>query len=55
MLHAELLSALVVARRRDLQEHATTRWCLGHLARRRPRSRNLKAPRIRGSEDGPDR
>jgi hypothetical protein len=35
MLHAELLSALAVARRRDLQEHATTRWCLGRLAHRR--------------------
>jgi hypothetical protein len=36
MLHAELLSALAVDRRRDLQAQATSRWCLGRLARRRP-------------------
>ncbi len=49
MLHAELLSALAVARRRDLQEHATTRWCLRRLATAaarwsRPHSIQQKGP-----------
>ncbi len=54
MLHAELLSALAVARRRDLQEHATTRWCLGRLAHRRRPVVEIPQHPAEGPHDGTD-